>query len=409
MSGLLYGFFIEAMIAWRGMFDPIHAVFVRIAFSFLVAALVGETVHHYSQFPRIAGYALAGVVLGPLGLGWVDTADLPSMGPFVGLAVALLLFELGTHIHVRWLIQHPWVVVSSLLESFATFVATYLVTRVLGIETETGLVIAVMIMGSSPVIAMQTITENRARGRVSQRLLVLSGLNIAYSVLGFQLIMAWYQGAFHSQWLLGIGRFMMLVMGSLGLGVVLALSFKGLRSRFDLSVEHSAPLVLGLLLFIESLVLLFKWPVLLAPLIGGGLVKCWDQRPILLPRYVATLGSLLAIMLFVMAGSRLTWHYLWLGAGSAALLLLVRVLAKLLCVGALGPITGLDLRQSLALGVSLIPLAEVPMVELNDLHRFYPQADGVADAVVLCLVMVMVVLGPLALQWGLRFVRECRE
>jgi hypothetical protein len=65
--------------------------------------------------------------------------------------------------------------------------------------------------------------------------------------------------------------------------------------------------------------------------------------------------------------------------------------------------------QSLALGVSLIPLAEVPMVELNDLHRFYPQADGVADAVVLCLVMVMVVLGPLALQWGLRFVRECRE
>ncbi|EQD27502.1 sodium/hydrogen exchanger [mine drainage metagenome] len=243
--------------------------FMRIALSFLLASLAGEGVCRLVKMPRITGYALAGLLLGPLGLDWVDGEDLPDFRFLVELTLTLLLFELGVRVSLRWLKYNPWVIASSLLESGATFVAVFAVLMMMGLEVKSALSIAVIAMGTSPVIVLRMVTEMRAQGQVTQRLLVLCGLNTVYSVVCFYLIMGWFQGAFHGQWFMALFHSFYLLVGSLGMGLVLALSFKLLRRMFELSDEQSAPVLFGLLLLLQALLVALELPVFLAPLLGG--------------------------------------------------------------------------------------------------------------------------------------------
>ncbi|VAY86791.1 Sodium/hydrogen exchanger family protein [mine drainage metagenome] len=383
--------------------------FMRIALSFLLASLAGEGVCRLVKMPRITGYALAGLLLGPLGLDWVDGEDLPDFRFLVELTLTLLLFELGVRVSLRWLKYNPWVIASSLLESGATFIAVFAVLMVMGLEVKSALSIAVIAMGTSPVIVLRMVTEMRAQGQVTQRLLVLCGLNTVYSVVFFYLIMGWFQGTFHGQWFMALFHSFYLLVGSLGMGLVLALSFKLLRRMFELSDEQSAPVLFGLLLLLQALLVALELPVFLAPLLGGVLAKHFDPRPHLWPRHFGTAGSILTIILFMMTGSLLTRNEFMVGAETAMIVLLVRFLAKGLGVLLLGPISGLNLRQSLVLGVVLIPMAEIPLVELMDMRTLYPQMGVKILPIVFSMMNVLEVLGPMAVQWGLIRSQEFQE
>jgi len=97
------------------------------------------------------------------------------------------------------------------------------------------------------------------------------------------------------------------------------------------------------------------------------------------------------------------------GAETAMIVLLVRFLAKGLGVLLLGPISGLNLRQSLVLGVVLIPMAEIPLVELMDMRTLYPQMGVKILPIVFSMMNVLEVLGPMAVQWGLIRSQEFQE
>lgn len=382
---------------------------IRMSLSFLLASLAGEGVYCLVKLPRITGYALAGLLLGPLGLSWVDGDDLINFRFLVELSLTLLFFELGVRVSLRWLKLNPWVIASSLLESVMTLIAVFVILLALGFEVKTALSIAVVAMGSSPVIVLRLVSEMRSQGQVTQRMLVLCALNTIYSVVCFYLIMDWFQGEFHGQWIKAIFHSLYLLVGSFGMGLVLALFFKLLRRTFDLSDEQSAPVLFGLLLLLQSLLVALELPVFLAPLLGGVLVKQLDPRPHLWPRHFGTAGSILTIILFMMTGSLLTRSDFIIGAGSAAIVIVIRFMAKGAGVMLLGPVSGLNLRQTLILGVVLIPMAEIPLVELMDMRTLYPQMSIRILPIVFSMMNILEVVGSLGVQWGLIRSREFQE
>ena len=68
-----------------------------IMFGALLAAglLAGEAVNRYASLPRITGYALAGVALGPQLSGVLSDEVLHALSVLVDLSVGLIVFELG--------------------------------------------------------------------------------------------------------------------------------------------------------------------------------------------------------------------------------------------------------------------------------------------------------------------------
>lgn len=381
---------------------------MQLAVALLLAAVCGEAVARVLRFPRVTGYSLAGLLMGPTLLGWFGPADLDHVRIAIDLALALLLFELGVRLDIRWFRANPWVLGSSLAESSITFILTYLLMRGMGYPNGLAATVGAIAIGTSPSVVMRVAAEQRAEGQVTQRLFVLCALNIAYSVVLSKLIVGGMHGVFRGDWTLAALHPLYLLLGSLVVGGLLALAFRLLRRMFNLSDEQGVVVLFGLLLLTLALLDMLKLPGMLAPLIAGAIVKYFDPRPHLWPRHFGTAGGVLVIALFMLTGMSLTPEQMAAGGAAALVLLIARVAGKTGGVMLLGPVSGISLRQAAALGIALAPMSGVAFLLTEDIRTIYPFFGSQLAPIVLSMVAVLELLGPLAVQWGLRYAGESR-
>ena len=103
------------------------ALSAPIMFGALLAAglLAGEAANRYASLPRITGYALAGVVLGPQLSGLLSREVLHALSVLIDLSVGLIVFELGFRFDWAWLERNRWLLVTAVAESLFGFGAIY--------------------------------------------------------------------------------------------------------------------------------------------------------------------------------------------------------------------------------------------------------------------------------------------
>jgi hypothetical protein len=70
----------------------------------VAAALLGEVVWRALRWPRLMGYGIVGTVLAMAGMG-ADDSD-TALRLAVDVAIALLLFETGARLNLRWLVHN---------------------------------------------------------------------------------------------------------------------------------------------------------------------------------------------------------------------------------------------------------------------------------------------------------------
>lgn len=381
---------------------------MRMAMGLLIAALAGEAVARLLRLPRVTGYSLGGIAMGPALLGWFGPEDLDTVRIAIDLALALLLFELGVRLDVRWFRANPWVLVSSVAESAITFVLVYILMRAMGQSNGLAATVGAIAIGTSPSVVMRVAGEMRAEGQVTQRLFVLCALNIAYSVVLVKLIVGGMHGVFRGDWVSAVLHPLYLILGSLVVGALLAGAFGVLRRAFDLSDEQGVVVLFGLLLLTQSTLVALKLPTMLATLVAGAIVKYNDPRPHLWPRHFGTAGGVLVIALFMLTGMSLTPSLIAAGGMAALVLLIARVVGKTGGVVLLGPVSGLSFRQAVSLGLALAPMSGVAFMLTDDIRQMYPEFGKQLAPVVLSMVAVLELLGPIAVQWGLRTAGEAR-
>ena len=89
----------------------------------LIAVVAASALHRLLRLPRLAGYMLVGALASPLGLGLLQPDDLDGWKPIIDLAIAALVFELGSRLRPRWLIDNPWLAASCVLEGLCAALA----------------------------------------------------------------------------------------------------------------------------------------------------------------------------------------------------------------------------------------------------------------------------------------------
>ena len=147
-----------------------------------LAALAGHFVQRTTGLPKIIGYAVVGVLAGWLGFtdaGW----PLAGIGLFLlELGIAVVLFEAGSRLSLRWFRHNPMVLVQSLAESLLTFAAAYLALRALGLDLQVVRALAVIAVAASPAVLMRVVSDLRANGPVTDRAVALATLNTLYAL-----------------------------------------------------------------------------------------------------------------------------------------------------------------------------------------------------------------------------------
>ena len=391
------------------MWPPQSNDAMQVAVALMLAGLAGEGMARFVRLPRVSGYALTGLILGPPVLGWFGQPELSLFRIFIDLALALLLFELGVRVDLRWFRANPWILLASIAEAGLTFVGTYAALKLMGSSSDVSLIVAAIVIATSPAVVMRLASELRAEGQVTQRILVHTALNVMYSIVLLKLIIGSMHGSLRNDWSAAVLHPLYLLSGSILMGAAIAMSFGLLRRGFRLSDEQGVAILFGLLLLATSLLQVFALPTLMAPLLAGIIVKKWDRRPHLWPRHLGTAGGVLVIFLFVLTGATLTNQAIVNGGLAALVLIAVRVVCKGLGVALFGPVSGLSWRQSLSLGLALLPISAVAYLLVEEVRSSYPALGDEVGAIVLSMIAVLGIIGPIAVQWALRLNHETKE
>ncbi len=381
-----------------------------IAVVLLAGALLGDLAQRLLGLPRIVGYSAAGMLVAILGNSGLGDGQLRGTDRLiVDLALALLLFELGSRVSLRWLRANQSLLLTSMLESLFGFWAIFATLSYFGFAPRTALAGSALLGVSAAAVIGRVATELKTGGQVTERMLVLSALNTLYAVLLLKLVIGWLHIDQRGDWIQGVAQPLYTFAGSVGVAALLAWAVSKVLRRFDLKDENSVLLLLGLVLLALTAARLLALSTLLVPLLAGVLLRNASDRPCIWPRHFGTAGGVLVLMLFVIAGAAWSLSALAGGLVLAAAALLARAVVRTAVLAGMAHFSHISLRQGLGLALTTMPISATSLVLLADLRLSHPDIAQDLTPIVLSAIALMALPGPALVQAGLWIAGEYRR
>jgi Kef-type K+ transport system membrane component KefB len=390
-----------------GQLDPV----LGLALVMLIAVVGASGLHRLLRLPRLAGYMLVGALASPLALDLLQPADLAAWKPVIDLAIAALVFELGSRLRPRWLIDNPWLAASCVLEGLCAALAVSLALVALGAPPLSAVLAALVAASTSPLISMAAMHELRPRGQVGERLLMMCAINSLLAMLALKLWPLWAmagQRTDSSDALTWAASALYVVCGSFLLG----LACGWLLERASRLSDHRATTpVLQIALVMLAATLASTWGLspLLALLVAGMTARSLMGHRLTIEPYLGSAGAALTVLLFISLGVLFTLDGLPQVWPWALALIAARLLGKGLGVALLARPSGLGWRQALGLTLALQPMSSLAVLLVADNFVWSAQLPGFDPAVMQALLVataVMQLSGPLWLDLALRRVAE---
>jgi len=385
---------------------PEPGVALYVALALVAGALLGEAVQRLAGWPRIVGYSAVGIALAlaDIGAGGAGLAGPTRL--VVDLALAVLLFELGCRVNLRWWRANPLLPLTGLLECLLSMAAITIALHRFGLEMPVALACATLGVCSSAAVVGRVASELKAAGQVTERMIVLTAINTLVAVLAHKVVVGWLHLDQAGDWVLALSQPLWVFGGSVLVAAVLARLVALVARRLELRDENSVLLLLGLVVLALLVAKAMNLSTLLVPLLAGVLLRNTTDRPWVWPRHFGTAGGVLVLMLFVVVGSAWTVEAIVAGGAAALVLLGARALAKTAVVLLMARPSGIQERQGAGLALTLVPLSGTALVMLAELQFAHPAFTSRVAPVVLSAIVFTELIGPLAVQWGLRLAGE---
>jgi len=379
-----------------------------IALILLAGLGTGELFRRVLLLPRISGYVVAGVVLGPGTFGLLDRDMLEAAQLLLDIALGLILFELGSRLDWQWFRHNRWLLASSLAEIVFSFSLVWLLLGALRMPLLHAAIAAAIGVATGASALLVVIHDQRADGPLTDRAVNLTALNNVVAVVAVTMLLA----PLHLQYRPGVTTLLLqplyLLLGSILLGyaasVALVLLARWLGKREELQFIALVAMVLLTVGIAKALQL----SMLVSLLAMGVMARNRDRARHLLPVEFGPSAQVLFVVLFVLTGAAVTLGELAAGAGVALAYVLVRLAGKLLGVVMFSRPSGLSTRKAGLLGLTLMPMSATAVAMVDATARYYPQFGDRVASVVLGAVLILELTAPLATQIALRVAGEAR-
>jgi len=384
----------EIMAIWAEWLRP-SAGLPTVQWSILLAfaAAAGHLVQRYIGLPKVVGYSVVGAFAGLAGF---TGAAWPLQGIslfLLELGVAVVLFEAGGRIPLRWFRHNPMVLVQSVLESVLTYAAVYWTLRWFDVRPSVSEAVAVVAIVASPAVLTRVVMDTRASGPVTERAIVLATLGTLYALTWGSAKAGLMNRPNH-----GLADTMYPVLVVLGLsivvGAVLALALRAALRVMSPTSENTSMMVLALIAAGTALAAHFGGSAPLAALLGGMLLKQLNARPWTWPRQLGTAASILTTLMFVLV-SVVAAQADWSApvAGVVFAVIAVRALAKIVGVAAATPGSGASWRQALWVGFAMSPMSSVALLLVSQFMAASASNGAQIARIALPAILLMEVLG----------------
>lgn len=382
----------------------------------LFTALIGGRLAAVCRIPRVTGYLLAGLLVGPSGarlLGihpLLGEEQIAGLRPVTELALSLILLNIGAQFRAENLRRWKGRILRfSLAETGLTFVTVFLVTTavnqfflqqalsgwgVLHTSVAMGLMLGAIATTTAPAATLMVIREYEAEGPVTATLMTLIGLNGLIATVLFTLLA---QLLFHAK---GLSTVLVQVSAPLAIGGIIGLLVSAWSQQLEMASEHKLVLVAGALatatasrvLELNTLLACFAFGTVLANSSPRWHKLYASLREIDYPIYVA---------FFVIAGARLHLETLAHIGPLGVVYVLARGYGK--WQGArLGARWGaFGERERSCIPYTLFAQGAVAIGLAGALGGIWPDGAQAMESVVLGAVLICELVGPLAVRFGL--------
>lgn len=376
----------------------------------LIAGVAGgELVFRLVRLPRITGYVLTGMLLGPGALGILDEKLLSESWIFVDIALGLVLFELGRRLHLRWLVRERQVLATGMLESALSFALVYAALMHFDVSALHAAVAAAIGVSSSPAVVMLVAREMRAEGQLTERALHLVAVNSVVAFTLTTMFLSWMHREYRADWVTVILHPLYMLFGSLILGYLACAVALALARWLGKSAERQIVMLLGVVVFTIGAAHMLKLSVLFALLVLGLLLRNLDTRHDIMSVDLGRTEQLFFVVLFVVTGARLALAQLATGGLVAMVFLAARFAGKSLGVLAMAPFSGARAGSAGWLCLALTPMSGLALALVQETTYIYPDFGADIAAILLGAMLVLELLGPLAVQIALRKSGEAEQ
>jgi len=374
-----------------------------------VAALAGHLVQRFTGLPKLIGYAVVGALTGVAGFAGAAW-PLRGVGLYLlELGIAILLFEAGARLSLRWFRHNPMVLVQSVAESVLTFAAAFVALRALGVDLPVARALSIIAVAASPAVLTRVVSDLRASGPVTDRAIALATLNTLYALtLGTAMLRTIGRG--DTSLLASLASSAAVLGISLLVGGLLAALLAGAFRLLHPTSQDTAIVILALLGATAAVTSSLGGSAPLATLLAGIVLKQFHPRPWVWPRQLGTAASMLTILMFVLVSS-MAAQANWGGAITWAALALVgtRLAAKVVTLLVTGPASSLSLRQSLWVGVAMFPMSAVALLLTSQFVVAAPDMGARVAAIALPVILLTELLGAVLVGGALVHVREAER
>jgi Kef-type K+ transport system membrane component KefB/predicted transcriptional regulator len=398
------------------MGESLLPLLIALAFIFL-GALVGGRLASVCHIPRVTGYLMTGLLIGPSfahlsGLPVILPPDiLLELRPLSEMALALILMHIGGLFEIshldRWRHRILLFSGSEILLTFFLVVSAVLTVNMAFLQKvvpgltlwQTSLTFALFLgiiaVATAPAATLMVIREYEAEGPVTGVVLTLVGFNNLVSVLGFAVLahILVFPGENLSVLILRMG-------GPVLVGAFMGFAMSVWAQRLELPSENKI-LMLGGIAVNVAICRALQVDPLLASLVLGMVLANSCPRWHRLQSDIRQVDYLLYVAFFVLAGANLHIETLTHIGLLGVAYVVARTLGKWMGaaigarLGAFGP------NEKAYVGLTLMAQAGVAIGLAGQLAQSWPVGGKLLETIVLGSVVVFELIGPLAVRHGL--------
>lgn len=383
----------------------------------LLGSLVGGRLASACHIPRVTGYLLTGLLIGPsfahlVGLPVLLTPEtILELRPLSEMALALILMHIGGLFEIRHLDRwrHRLLLFSGseILLTFLLVAGAVLLVNLLALQkvipgqslwqTSLGfaLFLGIIAVATAPAATLMVIREYESEGPVTSLVLTLVGLNNLVSVLGFAIFAHFL--IFPDE---GLAVLIVKMGAPILIGGALGFAMSVWAQRLELPSENKI-LMLGGIAANVAICRTLQLDPLLASLILGMVLSNSCPRWPRLQSDIRQVDYLLYVAFFVLAGANLHIETLAHIGLLGIAYVLARTLGKYLgaAIGArLGEFGG---SERAFVGLTLMAQAGVAIGLASQLAHHWPGGGKLLETIVLGSVVIFELMGPLAVRHGL--------
>jgi len=364
--------------------------------------LAGEAANRYASLPRITGYALAGVALGPQMSGVLSREVLHALGILIDLSVGLIVFELGFRFDWRWLKRNRWLLVTAVAESLFGFGAIFGTLLYFGFPAVLAASAAAIGAATSPAVVMLVAHELRAEGQITERTLLFTAVNSVFAYAALTLLLPLLHLEQRADWLEAVLRPAYILGGSLLAGAAACMLMLGLARWLGKREDRQFVLLVAMVVLAVGVARSLNLSVMITLMTLGMLARNLDRNHVLMPLRFGYGGQLFFVILFVLTGAGLKFGA-WATAGWLVVALLVaRFLGKALAILVFSRLSGVRPGGAGLLAIALLPMSGLAVGMVRDTSALFPVFGEQLGGILLAAVALSELLGPLATQFALR-------